>query len=86
MICTIKKPRPGQRQRKGSHPQNADLILFVHRAELYEERGSYGWRDAYGLAEKILEKQRNGPTGDIAMEFIHETADFREPAMQEAQV
>jgi replicative DNA helicase len=58
----------------GSIEQDADLVLFLYRPEIYEKDP-----DQKGKAELIIGKQRNGPTGTIPLTFISEYTRF-EPA------
>ena len=47
----------------GSVEQAADVVLFVHRPGFYDEE------DNSNLTMLYLDKQRNGPQGEIAMKF-----------------
>jgi replicative DNA helicase len=49
-------------------PQDADVVIFIHRAEMYQKEDSEG-RSNEGLAEVIVGKHRNGPTGTIELHF-----------------
>ena len=55
----------------GSIEQDADVILFVYRDEVYNEKT----KDK-GVAELIIGKQRNGPLGVIRTSFQGEFARF----------
>jgi replicative DNA helicase len=64
----------------GAIEQDADVVLFVHRPETYnidtmkdDEQGSIS---SAGLAEIIIGKQRNGPTGMVRLQFHKEYAGF----------
>jgi replicative DNA helicase len=48
----------------GAIEQDADLILFLFREEYYEPR-----EDNRNIAELIVAKQRNGPTGVVKLMF-----------------
>jgi len=50
----------------GSIEEDADVVVFVHRPEMYK-RDDPGLR---GKAEFIVAKQRNGPTGKLPMTFL----------------
>lgn len=52
--------------------QDADVVLFVFREEMYK-RDDESLR---GKAEIIVAKQRNGPIGDINLTFLHEYTKF----------
>ena len=58
------------------HMNSADLVLFIHRPEYYgidvDEEGN----SLKGVAEIIVAKHRNGPTGDIHLKFVREFAKF----------
>nr|NIO03149.1 replicative DNA helicase [Pseudomonadota bacterium]NIS67523.1 replicative DNA helicase [Pseudomonadota bacterium] len=53
--------------------QDADVILFVYREELYRDDPSIE-----GVAEIIIGKQRNGPTGTIKLTFLKEFTTFKD--------
>jgi replicative DNA helicase len=55
--------------------QDADLVMFVYRDEYYNEE-----TDQQGLAEIILSKHRNGPTGIERMSFLKRYAKFADLA------
>ncbi|MBX0313074.1 MAG: replicative DNA helicase, partial [Sulfurihydrogenibium sp.] len=50
-----------------------DLVLFIHRPEYYKKNPS---PQEEGLAEIIIAKQRNGPTGTVHLAFIKEITKF----------
>jgi replicative DNA helicase len=50
----------------GSIEQDADLVLFIHREEVYKRDRE----DLKGLADIIIAKQRNGPIGKVPLRFL----------------
>jgi replicative DNA helicase len=52
--------------------QDSDLVLFVYREEMYK-RDDPSLR---GQADIIVAKQRNGPTGDVKLTFLHDFTKF----------
>ena len=59
----------------------ADVILFLYRPERYGLQSEDGDR----VADVIIGKQRNGPTGKVQVTFIPEYASFERLAKREAQ-
>jgi replicative DNA helicase len=57
--------------------QDADIVIFIYRDEYYNKES-----DQQGLADIIIAKHRNGPTGDIKLVFYGERATFEEPARE----
>ena len=55
--------------------QDADLVFFIYRDEYYNEES-----DQQGLAEVILAKHRNGPTGSEKLSFLKRYAKFADLA------
>jgi replicative DNA helicase len=52
--------------------QDSDVVLFVYREEMYKRDDP----SVRGKAEIIIAKQRNGPTGDVNLTFLHEYTKF----------
>lgn len=73
------KPRMSDLRESGSIEQDADLIGLLLRPEIYEEDEDAKAEKA-GEAELIIAKQRNGPTGTIALTFLKEFTRFEDRA------
>ena len=63
---TDKKPQLSDLRESGALEQDADMVIFLHRADAYKRMADE--RD--GLAEVIIGKQRNGPTGTVSLAFL----------------
>tara|TARA_B100001175_G_scaffold307299_1_gene306353 strand:+ start:851 stop:2215 length:1365 start_codon:yes stop_codon:yes gene_type:complete len=63
---TDKKPQLSDLRESGALEQDADMVIFLHRADAYKRVADE--RD--GLAEVIIGKQRNGPTGTVSLAFL----------------
>jgi replicative DNA helicase len=53
----------------GALEQDADLVIFIHRPEVYADKDDPKLDELRNKAEILLSKNRNGPTGDIALHF-----------------
>jgi replicative DNA helicase len=73
---TDKRPILSDLRESGAIEQDADVVAFVHRSEMYEDPNSEEYRDVSGKAEIIVGKQRNGPVGDIELAFVRKYARF----------
>jgi len=67
------KPQLSDLRESGSIEQDADVVLFVYREDLYRKDES---EEDTGIAEIIIGKQRNGPTGTIKLAFIDQWTKF----------
>jgi replicative DNA helicase len=80
-----RRPMLSDLRDSGAIEQDADLVLFIYRAEMYQSVMERSDTAEEGLAELILAKHRNGPTGTIKLAFHKEYTRFdnytsREPA------
>ena len=66
------RPQLADLRESGSIEQDADMVAFVYREEMYNPTD-----ENRGLAELIISKHRNGETGTVEMVFIGETTSFR---------
>ena len=67
-----RKPILSDLRDSGAIEQDADLVLFIHRPEYYDREDE----SKRGLAEVMLSKNRNGPTGDVQLRFSREYTRF----------
>ncbi len=69
------KPRLSHLRESGAIEQDADVVMFVHREEYYQTNEEDRER-VKGEAELIVQKQRNGPIGDVKLAWIHDFTRF----------
>jgi len=79
------KPQLSDLRDSGSIEQDADVVLFISRDEMYFTEDE--WKKAHDvdiepypkdMADVIIAKHRNGPTGEIKLRFISKTAKFED--------
>lgn len=75
------RPRMADLRESGSIEQDADVVLLLHREEYYH-RGDEEWEqnnpDKVNLAELIVAKQRNGPTGLVKLTWDSRATRFKD--------
>ncbi len=82
------RPQLSDLRESGSIEQDADVVAFIYRDDYYtsEEDWSLQFPDRdypQGIAQVIIAKHRNGPTGDVNLRFVPRLATFENIASQE---
>jgi replicative DNA helicase len=73
------RPQLADLRESGSIEQDADVVAFIFREEVYKKDDP----DLEGIAELIVAKQRNGPTDTIKMAFIKRSTRFENLARED---
>ena len=71
-----RKPMLSDLRESGSIEQDADMVTFLYRPEYYGIPTYEDGSNTKGICEVIIAKQRNGPTGDVKLQFISKYAKF----------
>jgi replicative DNA helicase len=74
------RPRMSDLRESGSIEQDADVIMLLHREDYYRMQEPDFIPD--NIAEVIIAKQRNGPTGTVKLTFDNKTTSFKNLAAQ----
>ena len=70
------RPQLSDLRESGALEQDADVVMFIFREEQYRDAEGQANQEAEGVAEIIIGKQRNGPTGVAKLAFIKEHTRF----------
>ena len=70
------RPQLSDLRDSGSIEQDADLVAFIYREEIYKKDRE----DVKGLADLIIAKQRNGPIGTVPLRFLGQYTRFENRA------
>ncbi len=73
-----RRPMLSDLRESGAIEQDADTVLMLYRPEFYEGEDS----EHAGIAEVIIAKQRNGPTGTVTLTFLKEYTRFERRARE----
>jgi len=76
------KPILSDLRDSGSIEQDADLVAFIHREEIYKKDDE----SVKGLADLVIAKQRNGPIGTVPLRFLGQFTRFENRAEDLADI
>jgi replicative DNA helicase len=74
-----KRPRLADLRESGALEKDADVVIFIHREELFKGKKRKAKETApvkEGIADIIVAKQRNGPTGAVQLAFLKAYTQF----------
>jgi len=78
------RPRLSHLRESGAIEQDADVVLFIHREEMYHTREEAREKGIAGQADLIIAKQRNGQANvDVKLTFLERFMRFEDAAREQ---
>ncbi|MCK5507091.1 MAG: DnaB-like helicase C-terminal domain-containing protein, partial [Desulfobacterales bacterium] len=74
-----KQPRLSDLRESGALEQDADVVTFIYRDEIYNNDAN---NPKKGIADILIRKNRNGPTGEVALTFLDSYTRFENIAFE----
>jgi len=78
-------PRLSQLRESGAIEQDADVVMFIHREEVFLSREEARERTLSGLADLIVAKQRNGARGNLRLHWREQNMRFESASTREEE-
>ncbi|KKW28355.1 MAG: Replicative DNA helicase [Parcubacteria group bacterium GW2011_GWA2_52_8] len=75
-------PQLSDLRESGSIEQDADVVMFIYREEQYKDKNS----KKQHIADILIKKHRNGPTGSVELYFDANKTSFRNLSREQVEV